>query len=704
MKFKSISFHQYRCFLDGTIDFYGSKDHNKSITLIEAPNGSGKTELLFAFWWVLYEFDFKMLINKEDTPYALNSRLYREVLNGSIGGKEQCSVKLVFEHEGITYTIQRTEYYEKGSSRRQLRVTQEVEFSTTDENGVSEPPIRKNEEVKKRLERIIPQRVLNGIIFDGERMQRISSAEQKSIESIQGVINDVTNKDFIEFCLESILDVLREYNAELRRVANAGGNTQLTRITNDMDKLNSEITNLKNTKEAFEKKEQELENRRVIVTDLLKSSEETRKNIFKLEAKVSEKKASIKQLSDKIEDLYGELGKFGYSLALEKLLNETEKLISTYNIPTGLTVNAVEQIMQRDRCICGTPFDEKMIETLKELRKLLPPDNLNAVLKEEIISLNNRTNETKGNLQRIWRDIKDAEKRIKNCQSDIEILSKDISDVSDDSKALEEERESIDRQLGKISSDLKLLPTRIEKAENSYEALLREKKRIAKNIGIEVSLNRKCDFLEKCRKALIMLQERYRTSALNEINEYLQNAYKEIAEDYEDGRQVYITRFIGKSYRIINYYTKHVEEFLHNADWTSIATSNNIKLSDMTDDIRREIAILENAVSKSTGQSKSVTIAFVKAILDYSSIDKIDDEFQIKKEYPLVIDAPFSDLSGENLIRPAEKLNTFSEQVILLLTPDNYDSVKEYIDQHIGLRYKISKQKDMNCSIISKGE
>ena len=75
MRFRKIKFSNYRCFLDGELSFQETDERN--VNLIIGTNGAGKTELLFAFWWGLYGFNFRALKNKEATPYALNSTLYK---------------------------------------------------------------------------------------------------------------------------------------------------------------------------------------------------------------------------------------------------------------------------------------------------------------------------------------------------------------------------------------------------------------------------------------------------------------------------------------------------------------------------------------------------------------------------------------------------------------------------------------------------
>ena len=95
MKIISIKYKNYRCFNDITVKFDTTK--KKNIHMVVAPNGGGKTEMLFSFQWVLYGFDFKKLNGKDDTAYSLNSTLYHALENGKAGDSRSCSVELMFE-------------------------------------------------------------------------------------------------------------------------------------------------------------------------------------------------------------------------------------------------------------------------------------------------------------------------------------------------------------------------------------------------------------------------------------------------------------------------------------------------------------------------------------------------------------------------------------------------------------------------------
>ena len=69
--------------------------------------------MLFSFWWALYDFDFSQLRGKEDTPYALNSDLYKELEQGKVGETRECSVCLEFEYKKKKYRLVKKCEYRK---------------------------------------------------------------------------------------------------------------------------------------------------------------------------------------------------------------------------------------------------------------------------------------------------------------------------------------------------------------------------------------------------------------------------------------------------------------------------------------------------------------------------------------------------------------------------------------------------------------
>src|SRR5690606_38600934 len=190
------------------------------------------------------------------------------------------------------------------------------------------------------------------------------------------------------------------------------------------------------------------------------------------------------------------------------------------------------------------------------------------------------------------------------------------------------------------------------------------------------------DFVEKSLVAVKLIQEEYRLIALSEINLLFKDAYKNISEDYRNGRRAYLTHKLNKKYLMLTYNDADLYNYF-----------KDIKGSNLDEDSLGEIdenevekAINEIKISNSTGQQTVLSLAFVKAILDYSRRESNirDKELKKVKSYPVVIDAPFSDLSGENLDNAAASINGFSEQVLLLINNESFNSIKENIRESIN--------------------
>ncbi|MCM3398214.1 AAA family ATPase [Oceanobacillus profundus] len=686
--------------MEGEVSFVNSKEFEDNITLIEAPNGSGKTELLFAFWWVLYgeDFDFKSLQNKEVTPYALNSKLYRGLQYGNPDRSDYCQVSLLFEHEGKNYLLTRKEEYKKTPKRDNLNKTQHLYLSEVNSLGQTSLPNTDKVQINRRLERIIPKKLLHGIIFDGERMQKISSTNEKAIEGIEGVISDVTSRDLISMAIGELQSIKRKYNSSIKGFAKNKDDV-LYEIQDEIDRLVEQIDI--ESQDIEDLKDEELKARKRIndISDELVLYEKTKNIEEEYKLKKQELTGIETQYDLKFDELHAELNNNGALVFTDLLFSEVEKITSSVSIPHGLNVEAVTNILKKTHCICGHEIDEKMIQTLEMLKMKLPPDNVNSLILEIIRQKNNNKDETIKRLTDIWNDMSNLDGQIKGLKDQINSLSTQISDSGIDGEKLIAEREKLYTHLSSVVARKEFLLLSESKNKNDLEKQENKRVKFIEKYKEVQEIQSKINFVNKSLNALNKIKENYTQRALKEINENIQKAYKSLSEDAGYGRNIYITQYSSQKYKIITYFSNDIEKFKETADWENVNTYG-IK-GDLTEEQKNEIAILENAVSNSSGQSKAVTISFIKAILEYSMKEKGKaEEFEIEKNYPVVIDAPFGDLSGKNLSLPASNLNTFSEQVILMLAPDSYQGVKTYITNNIGKKYLIQKVKDENYSII----
>ena len=697
MKFNKITYHNYRCFKDSEIDFRVSKD--KNIVLIVAPNGGGKTEIAFSFWWVLYGFDFKSLKGKKATPYALNSTLYKKLQNSEQGAIQECSVKLEFEtDEGLVYTIVRKGIFQKKNS---IVESEELRLSYVDKFGVSSLPITDSNEVLHILSQIIPEKILAGLIFDGERMQQMSGDEdQKAREAIEGVIKHVTNEALFELCKNDFVKIHSNNNKELRVLAKKLGKEEVSSVESEIQVTEQEIMEYETRLSAEEENLKESTDNISSIKQQLEQHQDSKKFELLRQSYEKDLKKSERQLAHAIETFYKDLDK-GYLFITPKLLNDTRESLETYDVPSGLTTHAVRSILKRDRCICGNPLNDEERTLLESLLLTLPPDNISTTILENVKAIEGAMQDASELVSRTYEDLS-------KCESEILDLKQKIAEIS---PQIMKGSPSLIRELeGSLSSYI-IKKDKAEKKIEEYSKKLDEfKKRYEKLLLIRDSkteldtrygyFTRKDKFTKRCLEALAMIDENNKILSLQDINARINNSYSLLSSDYKMGRRLYIVTYDKKArYGMITYTQNNIEK-LYGDNGAEVVSWRQSGLSEQ--EILEQL-IIKDGITGSTGQNKVNSLAFAKAILDYSSEERDENNIvEITRSYPFLIDSPFTELDGANQVNIAENIRMFSGQIILLASQISMSGITDSIYPFVNKFYEIEKTTSEQTTINRK--
>lgn len=694
MKFKKIKFKNYRCFLDGELSF--QETDGKNINLIIGTNGAGKTEILFAFWWVLYGFDFKSLKNKEATPYALNSSLYKAVKAGVVQ-KAQCSVLVELEENGRTYVVERFADYSKEGKKITEKESQSIRWYK--DNHELTVPIRDEEEVRKILTRIIPKSILNGIVFDGERMKQLSSVDETSVKAIAGVINDITNVELVNLCRLTFQQIGRALNTSAKKIAKQNGNTSLADLITEITQLDKDVTEARKQREALLETQKELRAKSASLSLQLAGIKEAqllekeRRNARSdMEKEEGRKSTYIHNFLVSITN--------GYIACCDPIFSDVETLLTEYDVPAELTVPAVKNILLRQRCICGETWTPKMRLEVELLKSKLPPDNINSAMGEMVRQLRISGIDKKRSIKTDFDALNACNERIKELREKIASISTQITQSG--SEAAEE----IERQYGEtqqklidVGAALTIIDETLPGEEKKLEAKKKQKENMSQNMALSKRIANESRFVDKCLAALTRIETSNRVTALQQINKLLQDAYQLLSDDYGLGRRIYIVQYDDNArYQLVTYLQHKYDE----AYATMCANGSKKALEKMgySEDEIRETVIQQCALSHSTGQSKMNTLAFVKAILDYANDPTRSSLFEVVKDYPLLIDAPFGDIFDHNLEKSADNLHLFSNQVILMLAKESYLSVAQYISPYVSTVHLFNKEVNEDHSTV----
>lgn len=693
MKINSIKYHNYRCFENVTVNF--ATNSRKNISLVKGVVGSGKTEMLFSFQWVLYGFDFKGMREKEETPYSLNSSLYHKLNTDKHARSVDCWVEVSFTHKDIEYYVKRSETFMRVKNKIESRVS--VSLSRTESNGERTLPVTNKDEVEAILSRIIPKSILEGIIFDGERMKKLNSADDQAKETIKSVIALVTNESLFSLCLGEIKHSREDVTKEINRINRADGNTQAEDLENEIMQLTESIEDNEIKLHGINRNLDKIQNELDEISLSLSRLEDANKLEQKRKGLEKDLEKEKKSFDKKIDTFYKRLVD-GYTLISDALVNDVKRSIEKIDIPQGLTVEAVKSILKRPKCICGCDMTEDVITRLNNMMSTLPPDNISSTILYMADQFGDEKRRTGELLKDNYKEMHESENEIKKIKQNLAEISTSLTEnVSETVRELENRRNDLLQNLGRLNQDKEKSTHDIEFADKRLKEAKKDLEKISGNQDKLKYLSTQQSTLDLFKDAIRKIEEKNRVLSLASINAFLSDAFTLLSED--TGRQIYLCQYDKKDkYRLVTYVKEKYAE-MHSA-WHNDGLINTLRQDGLSDNEIKEKIILEVKEGKSTGQSKTNSLAFAKAILDYSNEDRSDDSLKVSHDYPFLIDSPFTELSGGNLDKIAENIHKFANQIILMADDKSYAGVEEYVAPYVCSSTYLYKDKGKGITYV----
>lgn len=689
MRFTRIKFSNYRCFLDGEIDFTPPKGcpKERNIILFSAENGGGKTQLMFAFRFALYgltEEDFKNIQGQSATAYALNQDIYEALASGCIEHSADATVQLSFVYDGNTYTVSRTHTYHRkptGVSSPVERVLLYVQDKMGDTKTYTDPTF-----IRARINQIIPEKTLYALLCDGERVRQLSSTGNETDNAIQAVVQRMTEHTLLDTSSQGVVKVKRMVQRQVskntanlkngvdisvierfdslvkdREAGIATSNVRIAKAKARIAEISTELKDIAAVRDKEKSREMQIENRKRYEEELGEAE-----------------KKFIETLNDQA---YWSIG--------DSLCRCVSALLEDISVRfPGLQSEMVASVMKGEFCICGRPIDATIRKILDELRLHLPPINIDAELSAVLHQYGQE--EFRANRRReIGERIGAMEKikaRINETQEIIDSISKEIeaSNIPDAAR-LEEENKQCNQVIVEETANVAKWTEEVRRAKEELAVLNQRLAEAAAHSENGELLRKKLNLLEGAEMGIAFIKSFREKSALTKINHYLAEAFSHLRSRTDSSRQVYITMF-EDLHRLVVYHYPSAEHDVTAMSHNEMDEDERLKL--------REAIILRHENGNSMGQLKMTALAFMKAILDYvKDVAKTDRHLE-DSAYPIVVDAPFGDIKRDNFDNAVQYLHEFADQVILLLADEN---VPEGIAPYVAKKYSVKRKSSKNC-------
>lgn len=658
MRIKKLKYSNFRNYeKEGVIEF----DTTGKITIVYGKNGVGKTTMHQLFQWILYE---KVAFNKTTSTNILYNLDAGERLKP--GYQMRVCGQLEYEHEQKDYLVRREWVYEKNKSGKISHKLEYDEFYVQmfDDNG--QP--KKMDNPQLIIESTIPSGLSPYFFFDGETM--IADLKVRGTESarmLKKALYTIFDLEAIEAAIKSIgstkkshtvlgeLDDRRLKESEIIKKTNVDHTKNIVQIRKLKRRIDENQTIMEDAEKELEKFQEELQrisekigaqsSKRILENSrksLQASNKQTEQTI------ILEQKAFGKEASEKYSYLLvAEVAKTAEERLYLEVQEEKKKIIP------GLSKELLINLLTNDYCICGNPIHDKERAEYKRLKGFFPPSSYKATYDKYQRYIEKHTySYDSERLLRYLKKIVELKAQIRETEEQIEEIDVEIKNSGNVDELIERRTELERKQIPELEKTIRKCNADIE---YDQKQLNEREKRYVKTESANTEIEKYNNQIAFVENVLVALQERVK----NDTEDYVNTLQRDI-------------QFLLK---------------------TMLTSKREVSLSD---DFQLQVKDNHGDESKSEGQFAVVSFAYIVGILKVlKSHEKLKN-----KEYPLVLDGPFSKLDEDQKRNVLNTIPKYVPQVIILTKDSLYDVLEK---EEIGKEYTITSNEHKNNAIIKEG-
>ena len=649
MRIKSIEYENFRNFKDHGIIKCST---DGKVTIIYGKNGDGKTTLHQLFQWVFYG---QVKFNKTTTDHLYNLAFEADQ---DYGTAFDVMGRIDFEHDGEQYSLTRKFTYKKGLDDSE-KIGEEVSLQKMDDDY----NWKRVDRPQETIEKLLPSGLSEYFFFDGESMIADLRVKGKdSASKLRKALYSMFDLDVIESALEHIgrtdlkTTVLGKLYLSKGTIASGSQisaiKTNIENAQNVIAETEQKIANSKKEKE--EKKELITKISEQIGSTKSKAEYESQRKMLKRQRDMFLNNATSDQshFGDVIMDMFPRL------LISKSVMDAKGKLnlkVNSTSLPAGVNKRLITYLLKMSTatCICGHELCDQEREHIKKYLSLLPPRSYSSMYHDFTRTAAQWGNGyDKDKIESIIRRVLDNQELAADCDKKI----KELDEAEKQSRDVED-----------------LIVTRQQAEERVKE-------------------------LDQAIVALEGKNDKYKLYLKKQMKEY-----DDLTAGNEAGQKAVFKIEIMEA--VAEHFAKKLENAAINY---SVKLQNNIQLllnnmltSKRSVSVSQEFAVRVtdsfNDESKSEGQFAVVSFAYIGGILKMLK----DDEGLNTKEYPLVLDGPFSKLDRDQRQNVVNMLPEFAPQVIVFSKDDLHDVISP---ANIGRVWTIQSNDEKNIATVEEGK
>ncbi len=643
MKLISITLCNFRQFFGQTPEIklaWGAQN----ITVIHGNNGAGKTALMNAFTWVLYE--------KFSAAFAAGEQLVnkRAIAEAKLGKPVPCSVEIVFEHDSKRYQVRR--------SCRAYKTENTIDHSKSElfmqvakDDGRWMPPPQHPDDI---IGRILPESLHQYFFFDGERIEQIVRHDKKA--EIAEATKELLGVEVLNRSIRHLGDAKKSLETDLRMI----GGSEIKKLLKDKKKNQEDV-------EQFSQKQVEIEQELTNHSDLKKA---VNGNLLELSGA-----ADLQKLRDELEkqrDLLRQqivlasdaikraISVRGYAVFLSDAAAEFEVIVGALRekgeLLSGIQQPFLEELLAQQRCICGAQLVEGS-ESRQQVIGWMDKAGVGDV-EETTIRISDRVNEIDRQVADFWEEIDRQQGNISRDRTELSRVETQLDDIHNklrnfpdgDVSGLQKRLDEIEAKIGDLHRETGSNQQQIESLNAQVAALDKQIDKQQLNEERQVLAQRRIAATQDAIDRLTEVRSRLEKQFCSQLEKRVQDIFSEIS------------------------FTPYIP-----------------KLSD-----KYELTLVENTsgkeslVAASTGENQILSLSFIGGIIE--GVREWSQKNTLmgpdSSTFPIVMDSPFGSLDEIYRKQIANKLPKLANQLVVLVTKTQWrGEVAQEMESCIGREY-----------------
>jgi len=647
MKLTSIKLCNFRSFYGKTCEITLAGSNSNNTTIIYGNNGAGKTSLLNAFTWVLYE--------KFSAAFASVEQLVnkRAIAEAKIGQSVECWVELAWEHDGKRYRVKRQCRVYKHQQDYDVGKT-ELYMQVAGDDGRWYLPPQQPEEI---IGQILPVSLHQYFFFDGERIEEIVRSDKKA--EIAEATKIFLGVEVINRSIKHLQEAKKSLENELKII----GDSEIKKLLKEQSKIEFELETINERNLEII---QELEYQNTFKKETIKrlselsAAKELQERRQELEKQKASNQDNLRQSRETIKKV---ISARGHTVMLSETTAQFREIIQNLKqkgkLTKGISREFIQDLLDSHSCICGTNLHDGD-RTRRNVESWLEKAASSEV-EETAIRISTQVDEIDKQVGIFWEEIDKEQGRINHFRqviSEIELELDNIEerlrkDPSEEIRSLQKRLDQIEEKITELTleqgaNQQKVINLKSE-LEDSNKQIAKQKLNEEKQILAQRRISATQDAIDRLIQVKLLQEEQFRL----QLEKRVQEIFSEIS------------------------FTPYIPTISEKYELTLVEKTSGFEMP----------------VAASTGENQILSLSFISSI-----IDRVRDWNQNKmlmvtdsSTFPIVMDSPFGSLDVIYRKHIAKIIPELANQLIVLVTKTQWrGEVENEMSHRVGKEYVLT--------------